>query len=205
MHTPRSPTITSSADGAGHGQGSSVHVLIVCTANIARSPLAAAMVDDLVGSGVQVSSAGTRARPDLPAAEESVALGKARGLDLTAHRSRPVERDLVAGADLVLTMSERQREVCSGLAPRAVAKTFTFRELARLIDAIDATSASPTDDAAARLRWVRDAAHHARPRARPARGAEDVSDPIGEPWDRWVTLGDDLDDLVGRIAYTLGR
>jgi protein-tyrosine phosphatase len=175
-----------------------VHVLVVCTANVARSPLFAAMLAGRLGDGVTVSSAGTRAREGDPAAEGSAVLAEHRGLDLGGHRSRPVSPELVARADLVLTMSERQRDHCASLTAGAATRVYTVREFARLLDAVDAADAPPAP--AGRLAWLRDQAHLARPRALPPTGPEDISDPIRASWPVWAELGEDLDDLLDRIA-----
>lgn len=177
-----------------------MQVLVVCTANVARSPLAEAMLASELGADVGVGSAGTRARVGSAAAPESVQLGEARGLDLSEHRSRPVDQDLVGGADLVLTMSERQRDAVAPLAPRMAGRVFTLREFDRLCRAVDA-SADPGGAVSDRLRWWRDRAHLARPMAPRARDSEDVADPIGRPWEHWVALGEVLDELIP----TLGR
>jgi protein-tyrosine phosphatase len=177
--------------------GDRPRVLVVCTANVARSPLFAAMLAERLGEDVEVVSAGTRARAGDPAAEASQRLAGARGLDLSSHRSRPVTPDLVRSAELVLTMSERQRDACATLVAGAAARTFTLRELARLVGSLDRDEAER--DPLARLRWLRDQGHLARPRSLPAPSAEDVDDPIRRPWEDWLRLGSDLDHLLDRL------
>jgi protein-tyrosine phosphatase len=181
----------------------SVHVLVVCTANIARSPLAEAMLAaSLESSGIEVASAGTQARPGHPAAENSQQLAVARGLDLEGHRSRPVSEDMIADAQLVLTMSERQRDRCAPLAAGAGAHVFTVREFARLLGAVD-TAAAPASPAE-RLGWLVTQAHLARPSAPPAKGTEDVHDPIRDPWPAWVEMGAALDRTLSDVVEALG-
>jgi protein-tyrosine phosphatase len=192
-----------------------MQVLVVCTANIARSPLFAAMLaaragdTDLAedragdaGDGIRVGSAGTRARPGVGAAEGSQVLANRRGLDLTGHRSRPVTAELIATSELVLTMSERQRDACAPLATQAAARVFTVREFARLTGPLDRTT-TPAGPAA-RLRWLRDQAHLARPRSLAPAGPEDVADPIRAPWPAWEVMAADLDDLLDRIFVGAG-
>jgi protein-tyrosine phosphatase len=176
-----------------------VQVLVVCTANIARSPLAAAMLSRALGSDVEVSSAGTRARAGFPAAPESVRLGEERGLDLRDHRSCLVTPELVAEADLVLTMSERQRDAVGPMAPRTAGRVFSLREFDRLTGAVEGDT-DPAAPVSERLRWWRDRAHLARPMAPRAKDREDIADPIGKPWEHWVALGAQLDELVPAIA-----
>jgi protein-tyrosine phosphatase len=185
-----------------------VSVLVVCTANIARSPLAAAMLAaSLDGSGLTVASAGTEALPGYPAAEASQRLAAVRGLDLRGHRSRPVTDELIRDADLVLTMSERHRDRCAPLAAGAGARVFTLRELVRLLGAVERGPALlevPPDDPAERLAWMVERAHLARPAALPAKRREDVRDPIRAPWPAWLEMGATLDGLLARVVDALG-
>lgn len=176
-----------------------VDVLVVCTANIARSPLFAAMLGARFGDPeIVVTSAGVAARDGDLAAAHARTLAAARGLDLSDHRSRPVTPEAIAAADLVLTMSERQRDRCAPLAAGTAGRVFTVREFVRLLDEVDhaAGPAAPAE----RLAWLRDEAHRARPRALPAEGREDVDDPIREPWPAWVAMGATFDELIGAIA-----
>lgn len=84
-------------------------ILIVCTGNVCRSPLAEALLRHglaLRGKDcIRVASAGTSAAPGDPASEGSYLVALEHGLDLSAHRSRPLTRDLVEGADIVFGMS----------------------------------------------------------------------------------------------------
>lgn len=85
-------------------------LLVVCTANQCRSPMGEVIARDLAarrGIDVVVGSAGTRALPDIEATAGAIDTVRRRGLDLTAHRSRPVDAVLVASSDLIVTM-ERQ-------------------------------------------------------------------------------------------------
>jgi len=54
---------------------------------------------------VEVESAGTSCVGPSPASQGALAAGRRNGLDLSAHRSRPLTRDMIEAADLVLTMT----------------------------------------------------------------------------------------------------
>src|SRR5258708_13929920 len=88
-------------------------ILLVCTGNICRSPLAEALLRrDLTARGfpeIEVSSAGTGAWDGAPGSEGADLVGLERGLDLSGHRARLLTRELVEGADLVLTMARHHR------------------------------------------------------------------------------------------------
>jgi protein-tyrosine-phosphatase len=88
-------------------------ILLVCTGNICRSPLAAALLDRALqrrgAEGVVVASAGTGAWDGAPVSEGAYLIGLERGLDLSAHRARLLTRELVDEADLILTMARHHR------------------------------------------------------------------------------------------------
>jgi len=91
-----------------------VRVLFVCTGNVCRSPMAAALLAHLLEEhgvrGIDVSSAGTAPWDGAPASEGSYLVSLEHGLDLSGHRSRPLTTDLVGGADLVLGMGPQHVE-----------------------------------------------------------------------------------------------
>lgn len=82
-------------------------VLFVCTGNTCRSPLAEAMARRLAaerGLAVTVASAGTSALEGSPASDASMLVGLERDLDLSAHRARPLTREMVGEARVILGM-----------------------------------------------------------------------------------------------------
>jgi protein-tyrosine phosphatase len=71
-------------------------VVLVCTGNTCRSPLAMVLARQLWPPTVTVESAGLQARPGEPAALPARAVAQERDTDLSAHRSRRLDqRDLV--------------------------------------------------------------------------------------------------------------
>lgn len=82
-----------------------LHILVVCTGNTCRSPLAEALLRSALGTRGSVSSAGTGAWEGAPATEGAYLVGLENGLDLSGHRAQMLTRELVAAADLILTMS----------------------------------------------------------------------------------------------------
>jgi protein-tyrosine phosphatase len=88
-------------------------ILVVCYGNVCRSPyLEAVLRRDL--PNVAVSSAGF-VGPGRPVPAHSLAIARARGIDLSEFRSRPIARTAVASMDLVIVMDAKQaREVVRG-------------------------------------------------------------------------------------------
>src|SRR5256886_14530299 len=88
-------------------------ILLVCTGNICRSPLGAALLQralaGLGAEGIAVTSAGTGAWDGAPVSEGAYLVGLERGLDLSGHRARLLTRELVEEADLILTMARHHR------------------------------------------------------------------------------------------------
>jgi protein-tyrosine-phosphatase len=56
-------------------------------------------------TGIEVGSAGTGAWNGAPATEGAYLVSLEEGLDLSGHRAQALDRELVEGADLILTMS----------------------------------------------------------------------------------------------------
>src|SRR5467141_1696670 len=88
-------------------------ILLVCTGNICRSPLAAALLERALNErgldAIAVSSAGTGAWDGAPASEGAYLVGLERGLDLSGHRAQLLTREMVDEADLILTMARHHR------------------------------------------------------------------------------------------------
>jgi protein-tyrosine phosphatase len=88
-------------------------VLMVCTGNICRSPMAAGLLHHYLPEDlkerVAVSSAGTHALHGHPAQDHAIEAMSQIGIDLRQHRARQITRDIARGADLVLTMEAAHR------------------------------------------------------------------------------------------------
>jgi protein-tyrosine phosphatase len=95
----------------------STMVLLVCTGNTCRSPMAELLMrhrlagfaqcrsDELEEHGFVVRSAGISAAAGCPPSSESVAVMREHGLDLAKHEAQPISEQLVRHADLILTMT----------------------------------------------------------------------------------------------------
>ncbi len=94
-------------------------LLFVCTGNTCRSPMARAIAEASVArrgwEGVEIRSAGVSAVPGGGASAGAQRAVESRGLDLQAHRSTPLDRDLVDWASLILTMGPHHADSAEAL------------------------------------------------------------------------------------------
>jgi protein-tyrosine-phosphatase len=151
-----------------------VRILIVCTGNLCRSPMASAVLQSALSEkgcpGIEVASAGTWAGSGDHATSEACAVVAERGMDLTSHRSRPLDPDELRRADLVIAMTSVHLREIQSLDPGAAGKTLLLKELAEL-----SFDQPPGGDPESRLRLVLAA-------KRPEwRRALDLDDPMGLP------------------------
>ena len=91
------------------------HIVIICTANICRSPLAEKLLarhlskDEATADWV-VTSAGTWANRVRGAANGSIKMADERGLDLSEHLARMVTEEIAEEGDLLLCMTANHKE-----------------------------------------------------------------------------------------------
>lgn len=78
------------------------HILVLCTGNICRSPMAAAVLRAALARDVQVASAGIAALAGAPADPLAQTLLADRGLDLSTHVARQATREMLAASDVIL-------------------------------------------------------------------------------------------------------
>jgi protein-tyrosine phosphatase len=182
-------------------------ILVVCMGNICRSPLAQVMLEAEatrrlgLNEAVWVRSAGVRGLGGQPATAEIREEASLRGLDLSRHRGAGLAAADLLDPDLVLTMTESQRDATIRLAPVASERVFTLKEFARLVPHIE-----PPDGLAARDRVLEVArrAHLARARVPGSSdGREDVVDPYGASRQVYADVAEEIEGLVGRIAPAL--
>jgi len=158
-------------------------IVVVCTANICRSPMAEAMIRQGLraagaeAAGVVVESAGVYGHEGSPIAPGSASALAALGIEEDGHRGRLLTPAIVGAADLVLTMEERHRAAILAGTPEAHGRTFALREFARLAGGQETLAGAGVAERARAL--VADAG--ARRAALPWPGVDDVPDPYGGP------------------------
>ena len=107
-------------------------VLMVCTANICRSPMAEGLLRARLGEAARdwrIDSAGTWAIDGEQAAPRAIKVLKGRGIDLSAHRSRVVDPNMLSQVRLVLVMEKGHKEALQVEFPRYASKVFLLSEM----------------------------------------------------------------------------
>ena len=111
-------------------------IVLVCTGNTCRSPMAEAMLNRKLSIRfasrfakdpfipILAKSAGVAASQGSPASEGAVAAMASIQLDLTAHQSQPAHPSLLEQADLILTMTSNHRQNLLSRWPHLAGKTF---------------------------------------------------------------------------------
>lgn len=115
-------------DGAENPE---VNILLVCSGNTCRSPMAEVLMrgiwrSECPGLRLNVWSRGTSAMDGMPATPEAQTAMAARGLDLSGHRARTVTEEDLARADAVITMTAGHKTTLTRLYPHHAGKVVTL-------------------------------------------------------------------------------
>lgn len=112
-------------------------VLVVCSGNTCRSPMAEAIFQDMVGKEPELQSMGFTAKStgiydlgECQATGEAIQVMDEKGLDVRAHRSKHIKDVLVDWADVILAMEHEQKHYIEKYFPHAGEKVHLLTEFA---------------------------------------------------------------------------
>jgi len=179
-----------------------IEILYVCTANINRSAMAAALTSRMIherGLPARVGSASIMNMPGRPPPAHTLSVLMGKGIDASRHRSRTLLPELVDGADLLLTMERQHLRTAAVLAPDAFAKTFTLKEfLRRALEIGPRPEHEPIERYLGRVGEGRDPTVLLADDPR-----DEVHDPQGGPLREFQAAVDELELLSQGVLYVL--
>lgn len=182
-------------------------VLVVCTGNLNRSALGAALLRTWAGwylspelaHDVHVVSAGLGAPVGRPMRTRTRVIAEALGADGSEHRATQITEEAVSSADLVLVASREQVDKVLGFSPTALRKTFTIREAGRIAGGLDdADIPASVDELRARVGELA-----ARRILAATGGEDDIVDPQGRDEDAYVEMARQEVPALARLATVL--
>lgn len=179
------------------------NVLIVCTANVCRSPVAERLLARYAGEAghdLTVTSAGTLGG-QLSVHPDTVRAAAEFDVDLRDHVSRKLSAELIAteGADLIITMTKKHQRDVAAVDIDAWPRTFTLHELVRR-----AFQVSMDVDGLAAWTAAASAGRRGSELIQPTED-EDLADPYGAPLREHREMVAQVDELTRRAARLLPR
>jgi protein-tyrosine phosphatase len=183
-------------------------VLLVCTGNICRSPMAEGILKDrsvrLLDGALSVTSSGTYARGGMPPTEEAIAVAAERGVEIAGLRATAFVPELADRADVVITMTEEHKMEVLDVAPEAQVKTFTLKELVELLGELSPAGTHLTREA---LQGRIKAAHRIRRESGSMDFVDhDVADPIGLSMEAYRATAWEIENLIdGLVGGLVGK
>jgi protein-tyrosine phosphatase len=179
-----------------------MRLLVICTANRCRSPMAAALLQGrltIAKVDAQVLSAGF-GPGGLAPLEEVVDVMLELGFDLRPHRSQKISESVLAASDLIIVMTRQHAMEVVLLDPASWPRTFPIIDLVRRGAGVGTIGADET------LRQWATRAHGDRQRSDllGLQSSADISDPAGAPVAVIRRTRDVLSSLVDELAQLIG-
>lgn len=152
----------------------------------------------IADGSLTASSAGTGAVIGHPIETSAALVLSGLGGKSDGFRSRQLAAEQIDPADLVLTMTRKQRAAVLQLAPRMMSRTFTLREAATLLTAVSPSRVGDDPDLTIRGRRLVAELAAVRPARVMGRSGEgdDITDPIGRELATFQKVGDAISEAL---------
>jgi protein-tyrosine phosphatase len=178
-------------------------ILVVCTGNVCRSPVAEGFLRARLGSrfgptAPDVASAGVAGWDGDRAHPTSVETAAERGIDIGGHRARTVSTEALEEADLILAMDRGHRKAVGRTARSARERAFTLKELVRLLEALP--EAGGDDPVSLLSHRVAEADALRRNGFEGHPHDEDIADPLGMSLQAFRAVAGELDEWCDRLT-----
>ncbi|HZP90080.1 MAG TPA: hypothetical protein VFC04_03690 [Actinomycetota bacterium] len=179
-------------------------ILLVCTGNICRSPMAEGYLRTILAHrfghrAPSVASAGTIARESAPVLEATAHAASELGVDVSAHRARRLRRGDVEAADVVLGMASEHRDAVLELCASASARAFTLKELVCLLERLPPAPGFVEDPREVLRVRVAEADRLRRNGYEPLESG-DVADPMGLGLEAFRAVAAEIDVWCSRLV-----
>ena len=186
--------------GVRHRSGEEFNVVVVCRANLCRSPLMEFLLRqqiELRNLNWTVTSAGTDASPGQRIHPYSAELLAERGIETEGWVSRALDQRMLSEANLVLTATEEQSQLVESLDPSLIGRTFPLLQFAYLARSVRSARLL---GAAELGPWLIQESYHRRKRlANFPEEQRDLEDPIGRTMNRFRQCADLITDSYADV------
>lgn len=183
-----------------------VRILTVCTGNICRSPVAERLLqaglDQVHPGGFEVRSAGTRAMVGSSIQPLSADIIRTYGGTPDNFAARQLTSKILRESDLVLTMASHHRGEVLQLDASLLKRTFTIREFARMVTALEERGDASPSGSDYTQQWRELPARASSVRhlvLAPDASDNDVADPYKQGADAYLRMEDQLAPAILRI------
>jgi protein-tyrosine phosphatase len=170
-------------------------ILVVCTGNVCRSPVAEAALTRalrrrLGDQAPTVSSAGTAGWQGSAATPQAVEAAAELDLDISGHMARMLMPTMVEAADLIVCMAAEHRDYVESR------KAFTLKELVRLLDSLPPPDSSLTSR-------VEQAETARAAGVETNRRDQDIQDPMGFSFEKYRAISWEIVEWSDRLVTGL--
>ena len=186
---------------------SEFRVLMVCTANHCRSPIAQQLLAHEAAAQFgsdqawQVESAGTDVRAPWPMHEYASTVLAERLGEVAPHHSTDLTPAAIQKADLVLTASRSHRSSVVSMVPAALGRSFTILQFARLCAQVPPITSGDSGELG---RELIAAAKLARSSLQPVPvELDDLADPMGQTLNEFRVCADEVQVAIDAMLRPL--